>query len=65
MNAKHLTDLGFLSERESVLYVDPKLSNRVLNLGMTKQNRDRSDVARSFVNDGRLRSLRIVRSILL
>lgn len=50
------SDFRPLCQQQSVLHVDTKISDRVLNLGVTEQDLDGADVASRLVDHGRLRA---------
>ena len=64
-SAQKQSDLGLFGQGECVLYVDTKVANSVLNLRVTKQDLNRTDVASRFVNDRNLGSAKRVCSVLL
>lgn len=46
--------LRALSERERILNVDTEVANRAFNLRVTQEDLDGTQIARLFINDGRL-----------
>lgn len=59
------SDFCSLRQEQCVLHVDTKISDRVLNLGVTEQDLDGADVARRLVDHGRLRASERVSAIFL
>lgn len=49
-----LSDLDALRQDKSILNVDPEIPDRVLDLGVTKQNLDRPQISGCPVDHGRL-----------
>lgn len=59
------SDFRPLCQQQSVLHVDTKISDRVLDLGVTEQDLDGADVARRLLDHGRLRATERVSAIFL
>jgi hypothetical protein len=54
-----------LCEGERIFYVDAKIANRALNLRMAEQNLHSAQVARLFIDYGRLGSTQGMRPVVL
>jgi hypothetical protein len=51
-----MSNVGLLSQEQRILHVDTKMSDRVLNLGVPKQDLDGADIAsRLVIIDGFVR----------
>jgi hypothetical protein len=59
------SDLGALRQRESIVYVDAKIANGVLDFGMAEQYLHSAQIAGGLVNDRRFRVPNGMSSILL
>ena len=56
---------GSFCQSQGVFHIDPQISDRAFNLGMSKQDLDRAEVSGRLIDDGRLRPPQRVRAIIL